>query len=120
MEKRPFSDCSIECPPRDFFPRMQGGHINPGKVTPISLADNWNTFLLTMNLKERYPAFGGRGPSDMSVGIALGVVATIFIALRIYVRLRINTFGTSALIWALFAWVRDFSSPHSINSNKIS
>lgn len=57
------------------------------------------------SLHERFPAFGGRGPADMRLGIALGVVATFFIALRIYVRLRINKFGTSALVWALIAWV---------------
>lgn len=72
-----------------------------------------------MTLQERYPAFGGRGPADMCVGIALGVVATIFIALRIYVRVRINNFGTSALVWALFAWVRGFS-PHLIRLENIS
>lgn len=67
------------------------------------------------NLHERFPAFGGRGPGDMRVGIALGVVATLFIALRIYVRLRINNFGTAALVWALIAWVRGFLS-HGIKS----
>ncbi|KAJ5161944.1 hypothetical protein N7492_007336 [Penicillium capsulatum] len=58
-----------------------------------------------MSLHDKYPAFGGRGPTDMSVGVALGLVATIFMLLRIYVRLRINKFGTTALIWALVAWL---------------
>ena len=58
------------------------------------------------SLHERFPAFDGRGHGDMRVGIALGVIATLFIILRIYVRLRINKFGTSALVWALIAWVR--------------
>lgn len=103
-EKRLFS---IEHPPPGLLPQDAGAY-KPGECTSISSCPATGIlFLLTMNLKERYPAFGGRGPGDMSVGIALGVVATIFIALRIYVRLRINTFGTSALIWALFAWVRE-------------
>lgn len=59
-----------------------------------------------MSLYDKYPAFGGRGPLDMRVGVSLGLVATIFMILRVYVRLRINKFGTAALIWALVAWVR--------------
>ena len=43
-----------------------------------------------MNLNEHYPTFGRCGPNDMSVGIALGMVATIFIALHIYVQLQIK------------------------------
>ena len=66
-----------------------------------------------MNLHERFPAYGGRGPNDLRLGIALGVITTIFIALRLYVRLRINKFGTAALVWALIAWVRGFS-PHCV------
>lgn len=58
-----------------------------------------------MGLHEKFPAYGGRGPSDLRLGIALGVVATIFMVLRVYVRLRMNKFGTNALIWALIAWV---------------
>ncbi|KAJ5278958.1 hypothetical protein N7478_004330 [Penicillium angulare] len=57
-----------------------------------------------MGLHDRYPAYGGRGPGDLRLGIGLGVVATIFMAMRIYVRLRINKFGTTALIWSLVAW----------------
>ncbi|KAJ5327716.1 hypothetical protein MYU51_020185 [Penicillium brevicompactum] len=58
-----------------------------------------------MGLHEKFPAYGGRGPSDLRLGIALGVVATIFMVLRVYVRLRMNKFGTSALIWSLVAWL---------------
>ncbi|OQD82894.1 hypothetical protein PENANT_c019G07242 [Penicillium antarcticum] len=58
-----------------------------------------------MGLHESFPAYGGRGPSDLRLGIALGTVATIFMVLRIYVRLRMNKFGTTALIWSLVAWV---------------
>ena len=58
-----------------------------------------------MGIQERFPAYGGRGPADMRLGIALAVITTIFILLRIYVRLRINRFGTAALIWTLVAWV---------------
>ncbi|KAJ5579520.1 uncharacterized protein N7459_005505 [Penicillium hispanicum] len=57
-----------------------------------------------MSLHEQFPAYGGRGPGDLRLGIALAVIATIFMALRVYVRLRINKFGTSALIWFLIAW----------------
>jgi hypothetical protein len=58
-----------------------------------------------MSLQDRYPAYGGRGPADLRVGLGLGAVATIFMILRVYVRLRVNKFGTTALIWALVAWV---------------
>jgi hypothetical protein len=58
-----------------------------------------------MGLHESFPAYGGRGPSDLHLGISLGVVATIFMAMRVYVRLRMNKFGTTSLIWALVAWV---------------
>ena len=58
-----------------------------------------------MSLEERYPAYGGRGPGDLRLGLGLGAVGTIFMALRVYVRLRVNKFGTTALIWALVAWV---------------
>ena len=72
-----------------------------------------------MNLNEHYPTFGRCSPNDMSVGIALGMVATIFIALHIYIQLQINTFWISVLICALFSWVQDFS-PHIISLNNIS
>lgn len=58
-----------------------------------------------MSLSDRYPAYGGRGPDDLRLGLGLGAVATIFMALRVYVRLRVNQFGTTALIWSLVAWV---------------
>ncbi|KAJ5580039.1 uncharacterized protein N7459_006024 [Penicillium hispanicum] len=58
-----------------------------------------------MGLHARYPAYGGRGPSDLRLGLGLGAVATIFMALRVYVRLRVNKFGTTALIWSLVAWL---------------
>ncbi|OQE29709.1 hypothetical protein PENSTE_c002G03056 [Penicillium steckii] len=58
-----------------------------------------------MSLEERYPAYGGRGPGDLRLGLGLGAVGTIFMALRVYVRLRVNKFGTTALIWALVAWL---------------
>ncbi|OGE50159.1 hypothetical protein PENARI_c018G04992 [Penicillium arizonense] len=58
-----------------------------------------------MGLHESYPAYGGSGPSDFRLGIALGTVATVFMVLRVYVRLRMNKFGTTALIWSLVAWL---------------
>jgi hypothetical protein len=58
----------------------------------------------TMGLQDSFPAYGGRGPSDLRLGIALGSIATIFIFLRVYVRLRVTQFGTASLIWALLAW----------------
>jgi hypothetical protein len=74
-----------------------------------------------MSLQERYPAYGGRGPADLRVGLGLGAVATIFLILRIYVRLRVNKFGTTALIWALVAWVGVITSilsgPHRLTSS---
>lgn len=59
-----------------------------------------------MSLHDQYPAYGGRGPTDLRLGITLAVIATLFMVMRVYVRLRINKFGTSALIWSLVAWVR--------------
>lgn len=58
-----------------------------------------------MGLQENYPAYGGRGPGDLRLGLGLGSVATIFMILRVYVRLRVNKFGTTALILSLVAWV---------------
>ncbi|KAJ5359106.1 uncharacterized protein N7496_011519 [Penicillium cataractarum] len=58
-----------------------------------------------MGLHDSYPAYGGRGPSDLRLGLGLGSVATIFMILRVYVRLRINKFGTTALILSLVAWL---------------
>ncbi|KAJ5384074.1 hypothetical protein N7517_001985 [Penicillium concentricum] len=58
-----------------------------------------------MGLHTSFPAYGGRGPSDLRLGIALGTIATIFTALRVYVRIRMNKFGTTSLIWALVAWL---------------
>jgi len=58
-----------------------------------------------MSLEEKFPVYGGRGPGDLRLGIALAVIATIFMVLRVYVRLRVNKFGTSALVWSLIAWV---------------
>ncbi|EPS25418.1 hypothetical protein PDE_00351 [Penicillium oxalicum 114-2] len=58
-----------------------------------------------MGLRDDYPAYGGRGPADLHLGLGLGSVATIFMILRVYVRLRINKFGTTALILALIAWL---------------
>lgn len=58
-----------------------------------------------MGLSESYPAYGGRGPSDLRLGLGLGSVATVLMILRVYVRLRVNKFGTTALIWSLVAWV---------------
>ncbi|KAJ6108446.1 hypothetical protein N7523_009769 [Penicillium sp. IBT 18751x] len=57
-----------------------------------------------MGLSERYPAYGGRGPDDLRLGLGLGAFATILMILRVYVRLRVNQFGTTALIWSLVAW----------------
>lgn len=58
-----------------------------------------------MSLQDKFPAYGGRGPSDLRLGIALGVIATVFMVMRLYVRLRINKFGTTALSFSLLAWV---------------
>ncbi|KAJ5513692.1 hypothetical protein N7463_003244 [Penicillium fimorum] len=58
-----------------------------------------------MGLHESFPAYGGRGPNDIRLGLALGAIATIFTALRVYVRIRMNKFGTASLIWALIAWL---------------
>ncbi|KAJ5884444.1 hypothetical protein N7504_012016 [Penicillium tannophilum] len=57
-----------------------------------------------MSIHDKFPAYGGRGPSDLRLGIALGVIATIFMIMRLYVRLRINKFGTTALSFSLLAW----------------
>lgn len=57
-----------------------------------------------MSFHEKFPAYGGRG-GDFRVGVALAVIATIFMILRVYVRLRVNKFGTTALLLALLAWV---------------
>lgn len=59
-----------------------------------------------MSLHDQYPAYGGRGPTDLRLGISLAVIATIFMVMRVYVRLRVNKFGTTALILSLVAWVR--------------
>ena len=58
-----------------------------------------------MSLHDQFPAYGGRGPSDLRLGIALGTIATIFMILRVYVRCRVNKFGTTALLLSLLAWV---------------
>ncbi|KAJ5888105.1 hypothetical protein N7495_008146 [Penicillium taxi] len=58
-----------------------------------------------MGLSEKYPAYGGRGPGDFQIGIALGTITTIFALLRIYIRLRVNKFGTTSLIWFLSAYI---------------
>lgn len=58
-----------------------------------------------MSLQEKYPAYGGHGPEDFRLGISLAVIATIFMILRVYVRLRVNKFGTTALLLSLLAWV---------------
>ncbi|KAJ5083913.1 hypothetical protein NUU61_008492 [Penicillium alfredii] len=58
-----------------------------------------------MGLHEQFPAYGGRGPGDLRLGLALGSLATVVMAMRVYVRLRVNKFGTTALIWSLMAWM---------------
>ncbi|KAJ5102558.1 hypothetical protein N7532_003087 [Penicillium argentinense] len=58
-----------------------------------------------MSLHDKYPAYGERGPTDLRLGISLAIIATIFMVLRVYVRLRVNKFGTTALIWSLVAWL---------------
>lgn len=58
-----------------------------------------------MGLQENFPAYGGYGPGDLRLGLGMGWVATIFMILRVYVRLRVNEFGTRALILSLVAWV---------------
>ncbi|KAI9662267.1 MAG: hypothetical protein M1821_008434 [Bathelium mastoideum] len=57
-----------------------------------------------MGLHQQYDAYGGRGSSCIGTGLSLGTLATILIILRIYIRLRINNLGTTALIWAIAAW----------------
>ncbi|KAJ5720715.1 uncharacterized protein N7483_008649 [Penicillium malachiteum] len=57
-----------------------------------------------MSIHDQFPAYGGRGPSDLRLGIALGTIATIFMIMRVYVRLRMNKFGTTALLLSLLAW----------------
>ncbi|KAJ6008220.1 hypothetical protein N7540_012196 [Penicillium herquei] len=57
-----------------------------------------------MSIHDQFPAYGGRGPSDLRLGIALGTIATIFMIMRVYVRLRMNKFGTTALMLSLLAW----------------
>ncbi|KAF2233624.1 hypothetical protein EV356DRAFT_468184 [Viridothelium virens] len=57
-----------------------------------------------MDLYQQYHAYGGRGPTCVRTGLSLAVLATILIILRIYVRLRINNLGTTALLWAIAAW----------------
>lgn len=58
-----------------------------------------------MSLQEKFPAYGGHGPEDFRLGISLAVIATIFMILRVYVRLRVNKFGTTALLLSLLAWL---------------
>lgn len=58
-----------------------------------------------MSLEEKFPAYGGRGPGDLRLGITLAIIATLFMAMRVYVRLFLNKFGTTALMWSLAAWV---------------
>ncbi|KAF2229101.1 hypothetical protein EV356DRAFT_437826, partial [Viridothelium virens] len=58
-----------------------------------------------MDLYKHYHAYGGRGPTCVRVGLSLGTLATILIILRIYVRLRINRTGTTALLWAIATWI---------------
>lgn len=66
-----------------------------------------------MSFHDKFPAYGGRGPADVRLGIGLAIVATIFMILRVYVRLRVNKFGTTALLLSLLAWVC-YSSLQSI------
>ena len=63
-----------------------------------------------MGIHQHYQAYGGRGPTCVRTGLSLGLLATLLIMLRIYVRLRMNRRGTAALIWAIVAWVSDYSS----------
>lgn len=58
-----------------------------------------------MSFHDQYPAYGGRGPGDFRLGVSLAVIATIFMILRVYVRLRVNKFGTTALLLSLLAYV---------------
>lgn len=58
-----------------------------------------------MSFEEKFPAYGGRGPTDLHLGYGLAIVATLFMILRVYVRLRVNKFGTTALMLSLLAWV---------------
>jgi len=59
-----------------------------------------------MGLSKDFPAYGGYGPICVRIGLALGSIATILIFLRIYVRVKINNIGTTALLWALLSWVK--------------
>ncbi|KAL2782683.1 hypothetical protein BJX66DRAFT_345611 [Aspergillus keveii] len=57
-----------------------------------------------MTLHDKFPAYGGSGSRILGLGIGLGSVATVLVALRVYVRIRITRFGTTALAWSLAAW----------------
>ena len=84
---------------------MKGdGHLNSKYARPPS-GRFFITILAVMGLQENYPAYGGRGPGDLQLGLGLGSVATLFMILRVYVRMRVNKFGTTALILSLLAWV---------------
>ena len=61
----------------------------------------------SMGLYQQYQAYGGMGPACIGTGLSLAVLATLLIILRIYVRLRMNKLGTTALLWAIAAWVSD-------------
>ncbi|KAJ5224013.1 hypothetical protein N7468_008555 [Penicillium chermesinum] len=58
-----------------------------------------------MSLQDKYPAYGGHGPKDLRLGISLAVIATIFMIMRVYVRIKVNKFGTTALLLSLLAWL---------------
>jgi hypothetical protein len=61
--------------------------------------------VVRMTLHDKFPAYGGSGPRILGLGIGLGSVATVLVALRVYVRIRITRVGTAALAWSLAAWV---------------
>lgn len=54
---------------------------------------------------QKYPAYGGRGPIIVGVGLALGSITTMLLLLRLYVRFAITPHGGWALAWAGCAWV---------------
>ena len=86
-----------------FRPNIANAYICPSIVLVCHYTASCKFYVMT--LQERFPAYGGRGPSDLRLGLGLGVTATILIFLRVYVRVRVNRLGTRALLWALLAWV---------------
>ena len=50
-------------------------------------------------------AYGGQGPRILAVGWSLSIVASILLALRLFVWTKITKQGAWPLFWSLVAWV---------------